>query len=211
MASSREIYQKKQRLFLTEATVVIVVNCALAIAAGVALVRLVSYNLAQKETVEVLDAEVKDTQARVSKVREEFSQYFDPQQTPALMRQQSHRVEAGQARIVLTEPDGNTSDGTVPDKVMPDGTVPTRNAPDEVTPDDEIEGEGEKETAPAEPQPRNREAPESRPIGNPPHAIAAGEPESSDPQPELFRPSESRGQSSSFFEHIGQPRPASSD
>lgn len=113
MSSSQEHYQQKQRLFATESTAIIVVNLVLAIAATTALVRLVSYNIAQQKTVEILDAEVEETQDRVGKVREEFSQYFDPQQTKAIMRQRSHRVEAGQAHIILIEPEQLTVEDTV--------------------------------------------------------------------------------------------------
>lgn len=105
MSSIRNNYQQKQRLFAAESMAIIAVNLLLAIAAAVAVVRLVTYNFSQQKTVEILDAEVADTEERVGNVREEFSQYFDPQQTKAIMRQRSHRIEAGQARIVLIEPE----------------------------------------------------------------------------------------------------------
>ena len=113
MASLRESYQAKRRLYTAEAIAVITVNLILAIFASAALVRLILYNLAQQEKIEILDAEVEETQTRVNKVREEFSQYFDPQQTTSMMRQQSHRIEAGQARIIFTEPEDSEHSETV--------------------------------------------------------------------------------------------------
>ncbi len=140
MSSSREQYQKKQRLFAAESTIMIAVNLVLAIAATVALVRLVSHNIAQQETVDILDAEVAETQERVRGVREEFSQYFDPQQTKAIMRQRSHRVEAGQAHIIFIEPEQSTAGttDTASGAPMPNGSTPDRSMPDDIAPSDFI-------------------------------------------------------------------------
>lgn len=115
MASLRESYHAKKRLYTAEAIAVISVNLILATFASVALVRLILYNMAQQEKIGILDAEVEETQTRVNKVREEFSQYFDPQQMTSIMRQQSHRVEAGQARIIFTEPENNDHSETITD------------------------------------------------------------------------------------------------
>ena len=115
MASLRENYHAKKRLYTAEAIAVIAVNLILATIASVALVRLFLYNMAQQSKIEILDAEVEETQTRVNHVREEFSHYFDPQQTTSIMRQQSHRVEAGQARIIFTEPEDSESSETVAD------------------------------------------------------------------------------------------------
>lgn len=97
-------YQATQKLFATEAIAMIAVNGVLAIAATIAIVRLVSYNMSQQAKIQIINAEVAATEERVGNVREEFSQYFDPLQTKVMMREQSHRVEAGQARIIFTEP-----------------------------------------------------------------------------------------------------------
>ncbi|MEB3210686.1 MAG: hypothetical protein VKL39_05005 [Leptolyngbyaceae bacterium] len=125
MPSSRERYQTKRRLFQMESYAAVAVNLTLAIAASIGLVRLVVYNLEQQAKVDLLEAEVGKTRARVDQVREEFEQYFDPYQATSAARQQSHRIEPGQARIILTEPADSPSD--TPDSSVPGYTQDTSN------------------------------------------------------------------------------------
>ncbi|MEL6224791.1 MAG: hypothetical protein AAFR31_19340 [Cyanobacteria bacterium J06627_8] len=110
MSSSRERYQTKRRLFEIESYAAVAVNLMLAIAASFGLVRLVSYNFEQQVKVDLLDEEVEKTRTRVDQVREEFGQYFDPYQSTSVVRQQSHRIEPGQARIILTQPEQTAPD-----------------------------------------------------------------------------------------------------
>ncbi|MEM9451613.1 MAG: hypothetical protein AAGA75_24210 [Cyanobacteria bacterium P01_E01_bin.6] len=116
MPSSREVYQTKRRLFQMESFAVVAVNTTLAIAASVGIVRLIVYNVAQQAKIDLLEAEVESSETRVDQVREEFSQYFDPHQANSIMRQQSHRIEAGQVRIILEGQDSSSdSDAVIED------------------------------------------------------------------------------------------------
>lgn len=93
------------RILAFEHAAKLAVNSILAIAAVVALVRLVSYNAAQQDKLAQLEAEVQASQTQLEAEREDFQHYFDPQQARLIMREQSYRVVPGQAQIIFDEPE----------------------------------------------------------------------------------------------------------
>jgi hypothetical protein len=79
----------------------LVVNGILSATAIVTLAKLLPYQLIQQEKLQEVRLEVQETEARVDRLRENFSRNFDPSQTRNVMQEQSSRVAPGQRRIFL--------------------------------------------------------------------------------------------------------------
>ncbi|MEM9216175.1 MAG: hypothetical protein AAGD25_17745 [Cyanobacteria bacterium P01_F01_bin.150] len=80
------------------------VNLFVAVIAVVTIVKLIPHNATQQEQLQSLEAEVTALDNRVDILRQEFAQYFDPQQALVNKRQLSDRLSAGQRKIILMEP-----------------------------------------------------------------------------------------------------------
>lgn len=65
------------------------------------LVQLLPYLWSQQQKWQEIDTEVKQAEGRVKHLRQDFSRYFDPRQTPTLMKEQSNLVEPGQRQVFL--------------------------------------------------------------------------------------------------------------
>ncbi|NEQ97042.1 MAG: hypothetical protein F6K30_10000 [Cyanothece sp. SIO2G6] len=87
-----------------ELLVMIGINLAIATVAGLAVLRLLPYNAEQQRKLQALEVEVNALDQRVDHLRQEFTNYFDPQQTRSNMRILSDRVEDGQRKLVLIDP-----------------------------------------------------------------------------------------------------------
>jgi cell division protein FtsB len=81
------------------------VNLLLAIAAGVALVRLVPYNISQQAKLAELQAETNRAEERVNLLQESFNRYFDPYQVNIIMQEESNRISENQRRIIFLQPE----------------------------------------------------------------------------------------------------------
>lgn len=86
-----------------EITIKLLVNLILCSAAIAGLAQLLPYHLSQKAKLQEVRAEVERTQNRVDKLRNDFSQAFDPAQARQVMEKQSYRVDPNQLQVVLEE------------------------------------------------------------------------------------------------------------
>ncbi len=101
----RQVRQNQTRQdVVVEVGAKLAVNVTLAVVSLIYLGRLLSYNLAQEQKLENLQAEVAAVDERVSLLREEFAVQFDTHQTQQLIRQQRHRISPSQMQVIWTTP-----------------------------------------------------------------------------------------------------------
>ena len=83
----------------TEISLKLILSWAIAIAAIASLWRLLPYHLSQQAKLKELRLQVDETDARVSKLRQQLNHNFDPQRTQSLMEQYSSLTSPNQSRI----------------------------------------------------------------------------------------------------------------
>ncbi|MGD1919837.1 MAG: hypothetical protein ACFCAD_13675 [Pleurocapsa sp.] len=83
----------------TEISLKLILSWAIALAAIVSLFRLLPYHLSQQAKLKELRIQVEETDARVTKLREQLNHNFDPQRTQSLMEQYSSLTSPNQSRI----------------------------------------------------------------------------------------------------------------
>ncbi|MEQ9669388.1 slr1601 family putative cell division protein [Coleofasciculus sp. G2-EDA-02] len=83
-----------------EITAKLVVNVILCTAAIAGLAQLLPYHFSQRAKLQEVRAEVKRTQSRVKKLRNDFGEAFDPAQARQVMQDQSYRVDPNQRQVV---------------------------------------------------------------------------------------------------------------
>ena len=88
-----------------EITLKLILSWAIAISAIASLFRLLPYHLTQQEKLKELKIQVEETDARVTKLREQLNHNFDPQQTQSLMEQYSTLTAPNQSRIYWLDDD----------------------------------------------------------------------------------------------------------
>ncbi len=90
---------------ILEVSLKLTVNLIL-IATGVStLVRLIPYNLEQQSDLARLQAEVKEANAKVAGLQEDFDRHFDPQQSFNVMQEQNIRFNPRQRQVVWLKPE----------------------------------------------------------------------------------------------------------
>ena len=77
----------------------LILSWAIAIGAIASFFRLLPYHLTQQAKLKELRTQVQETDARVTKLREQLNHNFDPQQTQSLMEQYSTLTKPNQSRI----------------------------------------------------------------------------------------------------------------
>lgn len=82
-----------------EISLKLILSWTIAIAALVSLFRLLPHHLTQQAKLKELRIQVDETDARVSKLREQLNRNFDPQRTQSLMEQYSTLTSPNQSRI----------------------------------------------------------------------------------------------------------------
>lgn len=92
------------RVAVWETGLKLAVDVTISLGAVAALVRLVPSHLTSRVELQKLEAEVEATEQRVEILQAEFGRYFDPQQTKALMQEESQLVDPHQRRVIWTEP-----------------------------------------------------------------------------------------------------------
>lgn len=104
--SPRLIKRRRQRqrsnshqVVAVEITTKLLVNGILSLAAIVALVKLLPYQLLQQEKLHEVRVKVEETEIRVNSLRENFSRNFDPSQSKNVMQEQSSRVDPNRRRV----------------------------------------------------------------------------------------------------------------
>lgn len=83
----------------TEISLKLILSWIIAVSAIASLCRLLPYHLTQKAKLKELRVQVQETDARVSKLREQLNYNFDPQKTQSLMEQYSSLTSPNQSRI----------------------------------------------------------------------------------------------------------------
>ena len=83
----------------TEISLKLILSWVIAINAIVSLCRLLPYHITQKAKLKELRVQVQETDARVSKLREQLNHNFDPQKTQSLMEEYSSLTAPNQSRI----------------------------------------------------------------------------------------------------------------
>lgn len=101
--------QPHQSVLAVELSAKLGVNLVLAIIAGVTLVRLLPYNLSQQAKLRELETEVALVESRVDQLKASFDRHFDPQQTRAVMQEQSNRVDPHQRQVIWVAPAAPTT------------------------------------------------------------------------------------------------------
>ena len=105
LCSHREFQrQKKQRRNSNlklglELSIKIIINGLLSFVAFTALIKLLPYHISQQQKLAEIRLEVEETEARVKKLRQSFTENFDPRQTKKVMQKNSHRVDPHQRPI----------------------------------------------------------------------------------------------------------------
>ncbi len=82
-----------------EISLKLILSWAIAISAIASLFKLLPYHLTQRAKLKELRIQVQETDARVSKLREQLNHNFDPQQTQSLIEQYSSLTAPNQSRI----------------------------------------------------------------------------------------------------------------
>ena len=82
-----------------EISLKLILSWAIAIGAIASLFKLLPYHLTQQAKLKELRIQVEETDARVTKLREQLNHNFDPQQTRSLMEQYSTLTAPNQSRI----------------------------------------------------------------------------------------------------------------
>ena len=86
-----------------EISLKLILSWAIAIGAIVSFFRLLPYHLTQQAKLKELRIQVRETDARVIKLREQLNKNFDPEQTQSLMEQYSTLTAPNQTRIYWLE------------------------------------------------------------------------------------------------------------
>jgi hypothetical protein len=94
---------RHHRLMAAELTTKLVVNGLLSAAAIAAFSKLLPYHLAQQAKLEEIRIELRQTEERVDKLRDNFTISFDSYHSKMVMQQQSPKVDPNQRRIFLLE------------------------------------------------------------------------------------------------------------
>ena len=93
----------------TEIGLKLILSWVIAISAIASLCRLLPYHLTQKAKLKELQVQVQETDARVSKLREQLNHNFDPQKTQSLMEEYSSLTSPNQSRIYWLQDDEKES------------------------------------------------------------------------------------------------------
>jgi len=87
-----------------ERGLMLTVNGVISVIAVVTIAQLLPHNASQQRKLRALEAEVGALDHRVDQLRDEFVLYFDPQQTRSNIRRLSDRLDAGQRKVILSDP-----------------------------------------------------------------------------------------------------------
>ena len=87
------------RALTVEIGLKLILSWAIVLAAIASLFRLLPYHLSQQAKLKELRLQVRETEARVVKLRKQLNHNFDPQKTQSLMEQYSSLTSPNQSRI----------------------------------------------------------------------------------------------------------------
>ena len=97
----RSVRQRRNpyRAITAEITLKLVLSWIVALGAIASFFKLLPYHLTQQAKLKELRIQVQETDARVSKLREQLNYNFDPQQTERLREQYSSLTNSNQSRV----------------------------------------------------------------------------------------------------------------
>lgn len=96
----------------TEISLKLILSWIIAFGAIASVFRLLPYHLTQQAKLKELRIQVRETDARVSKLRQQLNYNFDPQRTQNLMEQYSSLTSPNQSRIYWLEEEKQTTDNS---------------------------------------------------------------------------------------------------
>lgn len=111
----RRSYDQQSQAYRTlakEISLKLFVNFILTIITGTSLVKLIPYYLNQQAQLQEIEAEIVDTQTRVNQLNQEFSYYFDAQQSQSLIKKYTVKIEPNEMRLFLIPQSPNSNDAT---------------------------------------------------------------------------------------------------
>jgi cell division protein FtsB len=118
LAAARPVRQQAQahryRLLMAESIGKIAVSLAVCSVSIATLANIVPARLGQQEKLQELQSEVSMTEARVAKLRSEFSRSFDPAQVKEIAQEQTHFTDPHRTPVVWIDKKGAVS-ATLPD------------------------------------------------------------------------------------------------
>ncbi len=97
----RSTQRRSHGVLAAETLLKLTVNGILSATAIIALTNLLPYHWSQQERLSEVRDRVRQTETRVSQMRDNFSRSFDPNQANGVMRDQSGRTLPSQRRVVL--------------------------------------------------------------------------------------------------------------
>lgn len=92
------------RKLAAEVSTKIIVNLSIAAVSGIALATLIPRVLQQQAQLQDLQAEVTYLETEVNSLRDEFSGYFDTNQTQRLAQEEGQWLKTNQRRVIWLEP-----------------------------------------------------------------------------------------------------------
>jgi hypothetical protein len=98
--------RKRRNLYrgvTAEISLKLILSWAIAISAIASFFRLLPYHLTQQAKLKELNIQVQETDARVTKLREQLNHNFDPQETQSLREQYTTLTQPNQSRIYWLE------------------------------------------------------------------------------------------------------------
>jgi hypothetical protein len=101
--ASQEGLKPKHRAIALEASIKLVVNLAVSGLAVTALIHLLPYHKSGETKLQKLETEVQATESRVNRLRETFSQSFDPKQAKNIMQEESNLTDPTHMRVIFKE------------------------------------------------------------------------------------------------------------
>jgi hypothetical protein len=93
--------RQPHRMLAAEAVIKLGVNALISTAAITALTQLVPYSTSQQAKLKEIQSEVKTADTRVSRLKSEFSRYFDPNEASTIVKEQTNRVAPDERKVVL--------------------------------------------------------------------------------------------------------------
>ncbi len=90
---------KSHRGMAIEISLKLILSWVIALGAISSLFKLLPYHLSQRAKLKELNIQLQETDARVTKLKEELNRNFDPQRTQSLMEQYSSLTSPHQSRI----------------------------------------------------------------------------------------------------------------
>ncbi len=102
-SAPQEVLKPKHRAIALEASIKLAVNVAASGLAIAALIHLLPYHRSGETKLQTLEAEVQATELRVNRLRQTFSQSFDPKQAKNIMQEESNLTDPTHMRIIFKE------------------------------------------------------------------------------------------------------------